>query len=89
MGNRTLQNAVFPGYCVLRLCDIQNFLPSRYTSRYGKSIAIHESIHDTHTYIYIYIERERERQRERERERPDGTFKLTRVTNSALNKIQL
>ncbi len=32
----------------VRLCDIQNFLPSRYTSRYGKSIAIRESIHDTH-----------------------------------------
>ncbi len=69
MGNRTLQNAVFPGYCVLRLCDIQNFLPSRYTSRYGKSIAIHESIHDT--------EREREREREIERERePTGLLNL-------------
>ena len=32
---------------VLRLCDTQIFLQSRYTSRYGKNIAIHESIHDT------------------------------------------
>ncbi len=32
---------------ILRLCDIQIFLPSRYTSRYGKNIAIHEPIHDT------------------------------------------
>ncbi len=31
----------------IRLCDIQIFLPSRYAIQYGKSITIHESIHDT------------------------------------------
>ncbi len=32
---------------ILRLCDIPNFLPSRYMSRCAKNIMIHESIHDT------------------------------------------
>ncbi len=35
---------------LFRLGDIPNFLTNRYTSRYGKSITIHESIHDIKTH---------------------------------------